>query len=283
MFRILCSQHHAALGVYSVARLSHPLFASAFREPRISAARLCRRIGGTPRLSPRRLRRSYPLSSILIGFAIFRRERHCIDDSVPPRLRTLRALDPPVDMLFRRRRERVEMLHGRRVLAQRRLESTWHGKLLDAIVRRLGVVSLRFVDRGKASLRHATFGDQPSDASLIEPRPCAARPTRGEESHGALVVQCVGRLSIHPKQSASSTESEYARYGRPLLLLEEEGVRHVALFGSVTRGDDLPESDMDVVLDLDPSKNLESLNFRRFNNFFKHRSDAPSTSPPAIA
>jgi len=65
--------------------------------------------------------------------------------------------------------------------------------------------------------------------------------------------------------------------------LEEEGVRHVALFGSVTRGDDLPESDMDVVLDLDPSKNLESLNFRRFNNFFKHRSDAPSTSPPAIA
>jgi predicted nucleotidyltransferase len=38
--------------------------------------------------------------------------------------------------------------------------------------------------------------------------------------------------------------------------LEVEGVRHVALFGSVARGDDVPESDVDLVLDLDPEKHI---------------------------
>jgi len=35
----------------------------------------------------------------------------------------------------------------------------------------------------------------------------------------------------------------------------------VALFGSVARGDDLPESDVDVVLDLDPSKQIGLFQF----------------------
>ncbi len=38
--------------------------------------------------------------------------------------------------------------------------------------------------------------------------------------------------------------------------LEAEGVRHVAIFGSVARGDDVPESDLDVIVDLDPEREV---------------------------
>jgi len=38
--------------------------------------------------------------------------------------------------------------------------------------------------------------------------------------------------------------------------LEAEGVRHFALFGSVARGDDVPESDVDLILDLDPKRQI---------------------------
>jgi predicted nucleotidyltransferase len=38
--------------------------------------------------------------------------------------------------------------------------------------------------------------------------------------------------------------------------LEARGVRHAFLFGSVARGDDVPESDIDIVLDLDPERHI---------------------------
>ncbi len=38
--------------------------------------------------------------------------------------------------------------------------------------------------------------------------------------------------------------------------LEAEGVRHAALFGSVARGDDVPDSDVDIILDLDPERQI---------------------------
>ena len=34
--------------------------------------------------------------------------------------------------------------------------------------------------------------------------------------------------------------------------LEREGVRHVAIFGSFARGDDRPDSDIDILVSLDP-------------------------------
>ncbi len=34
--------------------------------------------------------------------------------------------------------------------------------------------------------------------------------------------------------------------------LEAQGVRHASIFGSIARGDDVPESDIDLVVDLDP-------------------------------
>ena len=39
--------------------------------------------------------------------------------------------------------------------------------------------------------------------------------------------------------------------------LEAKGVRHSALFGSVARGDDGADSDVDVVLDLDPAAHVD--------------------------
>jgi predicted nucleotidyltransferase len=33
--------------------------------------------------------------------------------------------------------------------------------------------------------------------------------------------------------------------------LEAEGVRHTSIFGSIARGDDMPESDIDLIVDLD--------------------------------
>lgn len=35
--------------------------------------------------------------------------------------------------------------------------------------------------------------------------------------------------------------------------LQQRGVKHAAVFGSVARGDDRPDSDVDVLVELDPS------------------------------
>jgi uncharacterized protein len=35
--------------------------------------------------------------------------------------------------------------------------------------------------------------------------------------------------------------------------LEKIGIRHVEIFGSVARGEDLPDSDVDILVDLDPA------------------------------
>jgi uncharacterized protein len=35
--------------------------------------------------------------------------------------------------------------------------------------------------------------------------------------------------------------------------LRAQGVEHAALFGSVARGDDRPDSDIDIIVDLDPA------------------------------
>lgn len=49
--------------------------------------------------------------------------------------------------------------------------------------------------------------------------------------------------------------------------LEAQGVRHAFLFGSVARGDDVPESDIDIVLDLDPDRHIGLFAFESIGRF----------------
>jgi len=49
--------------------------------------------------------------------------------------------------------------------------------------------------------------------------------------------------------------------------LEAQGVRHAALFGSVARGNDVPESDVDIILDFDPERHIglfQSVDIQQF-------------------
>ncbi|MGI8905559.1 MAG: nucleotidyltransferase family protein [Candidatus Sumerlaeaceae bacterium] len=44
-----------------------------------------------------------------------------------------------------------------------------------------------------------------------------------------------------------------------LALAERHGARHVRVFGSVARGDDNPDSDLDILVDLEPGRGLLDL------------------------
>ena len=51
--------------------------------------------------------------------------------------------------------------------------------------------------------------------------------------------------------------------------LEAKGVSHAFLFGSVSRGDDVPESDVDILVDLDPVCNVGIFEFSGIADFLK--------------
>ena len=51
--------------------------------------------------------------------------------------------------------------------------------------------------------------------------------------------------------------------------LEARGIRHAFLFGSVARGDDVPESDVDIILDLDPTYGIGIFQFADIKAFLK--------------
>jgi predicted nucleotidyltransferase len=57
--------------------------------------------------------------------------------------------------------------------------------------------------------------------------------------------------------------------------LELAGVRHAAFFGSVARGDDVPESDVDVVVDIDPSRNFGVFDFVAVGEFLREALGRP--------
>jgi predicted nucleotidyltransferase len=51
--------------------------------------------------------------------------------------------------------------------------------------------------------------------------------------------------------------------------LEADGVRHAFLFGSVARGDDVPESDVDIIVDLDPERHIGLFEFAGIRDFLR--------------
>jgi predicted nucleotidyltransferase len=51
--------------------------------------------------------------------------------------------------------------------------------------------------------------------------------------------------------------------------LEADGVRHAFLFGSVARGEDVPESDVDIILDLDPERHIDLFKFAGMRQFLR--------------
>jgi predicted nucleotidyltransferase len=51
--------------------------------------------------------------------------------------------------------------------------------------------------------------------------------------------------------------------------LVAQGVLHASLFGSVARGEDVPESDIDIILDLDPERQIGLFAFVGIQEFLE--------------
>lgn len=58
--------------------------------------------------------------------------------------------------------------------------------------------------------------------------------------------------------------------------LEKGGVRHMALFGSRARRDNRPDSDIDLIVDLDDSRGLSLLDIVGFHDLVEDRIGLPA-------
>jgi predicted nucleotidyltransferase len=57
--------------------------------------------------------------------------------------------------------------------------------------------------------------------------------------------------------------------------LHRQGVLHAALFGSVARGDARPDSDIDIMIDLDPDAHLGVFDYVGLKDYIAGLFDAP--------
>ena len=57
--------------------------------------------------------------------------------------------------------------------------------------------------------------------------------------------------------------------------LRAQGVAHAALFGSVARGDDRPDSDIDILVDLDPAIVVTIFDYAGVKDFIADMFDRP--------
>ena len=57
--------------------------------------------------------------------------------------------------------------------------------------------------------------------------------------------------------------------------LERKGVQHAALFGSVARGEAGPDSDIDIMIDLDPHAHLGVYDYVELKDFIASLFDRP--------
>lgn len=57
--------------------------------------------------------------------------------------------------------------------------------------------------------------------------------------------------------------------------LRERGVRHAALFGSVARGDNGPNSDIDIMIEIDPAARLTGYDYAGLKEYIADLFDGP--------
>ncbi len=57
--------------------------------------------------------------------------------------------------------------------------------------------------------------------------------------------------------------------------LHRQGVAHAALFGSVARGDARPDSDIDILIDLDPAARLSAFDYWALKQYIAGLFDGP--------
>lgn len=83
------------------------------------------------------------------------------------------------------------------------------------------------------------------------------------------------RASLQALQSALSDRPQHkSRLAHVLRTLqkarpdlEKQGVLHLAIFGSVARMEDTPESDLDIVVDIDPARRFDILDLAGIGGF----------------
>jgi predicted nucleotidyltransferase len=57
--------------------------------------------------------------------------------------------------------------------------------------------------------------------------------------------------------------------------LRAKGVRHAALFGSITRGENRPDSDVDILIDFDPAASITMFDYVAVSNDIASLFDGP--------
>lgn len=58
-------------------------------------------------------------------------------------------------------------------------------------------------------------------------------------------------------------------------VLHSRGVSHAALFGSRARGDDRPDSDIDIIIELDPAAHVSVFNYAGLKDYIAGLFDGP--------
>jgi predicted nucleotidyltransferase len=70
-------------------------------------------------------------------------------------------------------------------------------------------------------------------------------------------------------------EEILARLRRNEASLRARGVKHAALFGSRARGDDRPDSDIDILIEFDPEAHVTIFNYAGLKEYIANLFDGP--------